>query len=186
SSMATDFMNTGDPHFTDRYLAMIDRVTADQIKDVAQRYFVKTRLLTTALMPAEYVGAAGLPKAEDLLRAAAPTTRESNVTAEKPLVTKSTLPNGAILLHKRIATSPLVVIKILALGGVTAEEEKNNGIGNMVMEMLPRGTKTRSAQQIAEFFDSIGGDLETTCGNNSWGWTVTCMKGDIEKAMGVL
>src|SRR5262249_33747937 len=151
SSMATDFLNSGDPHFTDRYLAMIDRVTPEQIKDIANRYFVRTRLLTTALLPAEYVAAGGLPKAEDLLRAVAPTTRESNVTSEKPVVTRVTLPNGAILLHKRIATSPLVVIKILSLGGVTAEEEKNNGIGNITMEMLPRGTKTRSAQQIAEF-----------------------------------
>ena len=38
------------------------------------------------------------------------------------------------------------------------------------MEMLQRGTKSRSAQQIAELVDSIGGDLETGCGNNSWFW----------------
>jgi zinc protease len=186
ASMATDFMNSGDPHFSDRYVHMIEQVTADQVKDVATRYLVKTRLLTTALMPAEYVGAGGLPKAEDLLRAVAPTTREAAPEGTKPVVTRSQLPNGAILLHKRIATSPLVVIKMLSLGGVTAEDEKTNGLGNLTMEMLPRGTKTRNAQQIAEFFDSIGGELDTTCGNNSWGWTVTCMKGDFDKAIGVL
>jgi zinc protease len=53
------------------------------------------------------------------------------------------------------------------------------------MEMLPRGTKTRSAQQIAEFFDSIGGDLETDCGNNTWSWNMTCLKDDFPKAMQV-
>ena len=53
------------------------------------------------------------------------------------------------------------------------------------MQLLPRGTKTRNAQQIAEFFDSIGGDLETACGNNSWYWNATCMKEDFEKAMEV-
>ena len=53
------------------------------------------------------------------------------------------------------------------------------------MEMLPRGTKTRSAQQISEFFDSIGGELDTKCGNNSWVWTATCLRDDFAKAVEV-
>jgi zinc protease len=101
-------------------------------------------------------------------------------------VTRAQLPNGAIFLHKRLATSPLVVIRMYALGGVTAEDEQTNGLGNLTMEMLPRGTKTRSAQQIAEFFDSIGGDLETSCGDNTWAWSVTCLKDDLPKAIEVL
>ena len=42
-------------------------------------------------------------------------------------------------------------------------------------------TKMRNAEQIAEFFDLIGGDLETGCGNNSWYWKITCLKSDFEK-----
>jgi zinc protease len=72
-----------------------------------------------------------------------------------------------------------------SLGGLTAEDEKTNGLGNLVMDMLPRGTKTRSAQQIAEFFDSIGGDLSTECGNNSWFWNMTCLKEDLPRAFEV-
>ena len=41
-----------------------------KIKDVAKRYLDRARLLTTALLPAESVGAAGSPKADDLLRRA--------------------------------------------------------------------------------------------------------------------
>ncbi|MDQ3439054.1 MAG: insulinase family protein, partial [Planctomycetota bacterium] len=93
--------------------------------------------------------------------------------------------NGTILLHKRITTIPLVVMHMYALGGLTAEDAKTNGIGHLTMNLLPRGTATRSAQQIAEFFDSIGGDLNTSSGNNSWVWTATTMKEDIEKAMDV-
>ena len=72
-----------------------------------------------------------------------------------------------------------------ALGGVTAEDAKNNGIGNLAMEMLPRGTTTRNAEQIAEFFDSIGGSIETACGNNSWYWNSSCLKSDFDKTMEV-
>jgi zinc protease len=185
-SMAIDFLNNGDPHFTDKYIQRIEQVTPEQVKEVAGKYFVRQRMLTTALMPAEFVGAGGLPKAEQLLRPVAPTTKESPAAGSVPQVTRAELPNGAILLHKRLATSPLVEVKVYALGGVTVEDAKTNGLGNLAMELLPRGTKTRSAQKIAEFFDSIGGDLNTTCGNNSWAWSMTCLKGDVDKAMEVL
>jgi zinc protease len=87
-----------------------------------------------------------------------------------------------ILLHKQITTSPLVEVRMYSLGGLLAEDEKTNGLGNFTMQMLPRGTKTRSAEQIAEFFDSVGGSLETSCGNNSWSWNMTCLKDDLSKS----
>ena len=49
-----------------------------------------------------------------------------------------------------MATSPIVSINLYALGGVTAEGEQTNGLGNLAMEMLTRGTSTSNAQQIAE------------------------------------
>ncbi len=70
------------------------------------------------------------------------------------------------------------------LGGLTDENAGNNGIGNLTMEMLPRGSKDQSAQQIAEFWDSIGGNLSTACGHNTWYCTATCLKGDFAKAFG--
>src|SRR5678810_753028 len=94
----------------------------DRLQAVAKKYFVRNALLTTALLPAEYVGAGGLPKAEDVLRPVAPTTKESPVADVKPQVTRLELPNGTILLHKRIATSPLVEIRMYSLGGLSAED----------------------------------------------------------------
>src|SRR5204863_3006140 len=121
ASLATDLMSTGDPHFTDRYLKRIDEVNNDRIRQVAKKYFVRDRLLTTAMLPAEYVGAEGLPKAEDLLRPVAPTTKEAPAESS-PMITRVELPNGTILLHKRIATVPLVEIKLYSLGGVSDED----------------------------------------------------------------
>ena len=111
--------------------------------------------------------------------------RRRRPAAENPAsdVKRVELPDGTILLTKRISTSPLVVMHMYALGGLTAEDAKTNGIGNLTMQMLPRGTKTRTAQQIAEFFDSIGGDLETACGNNSWSWTATLPEGRLRQGV---
>src|SRR5207253_8658258 len=120
--------------------------------------------------------------AQDLIRAAVPTTQQSTAQPAAGAVARVQLDNGIILLHKRITTTPLVVMSMYSLGGVTAEDAKTNGLGNLTMEILPRGTKTRTAEQIAELFDSIGGDLNTSCGNNSWSWNATCLKEDFPKA----
>ena len=184
ASLATDFMSTGDPHFTDLYAQRIQNVTAGQVQEAARKYFNKQKLLTTVMLPAEYVGAGGLPKAVDLIRPTTPTTQATEEKSSSQ-VQRIVLDNGTILLLKRITTSPIVEIRMYALGGLTAEDADNNGTGNLTMLMLPRGTKTRTAQQIAEYFDSIGGDISTGCGNNSWYWSATCLKDNLARTMEV-
>jgi zinc protease len=183
SDLATSYMFTDDIHFNDRYVQRVDAVTADQLQAMAKKYLVRQSLITTALLPQEFVGAAGMAKAEDVLREAAPTTKQSTATASDQPATRVELENGTILIHKRITTTPLVTISMYSLGGLTEEDASTNGLGNLTMQMLPRGTKTKSAEQIAEFFDSIGGDLNTECGNNSWYWTADCLKEDFAKTM---
>src|SRR2546429_501680 len=75
--LATSFMYTGDVHFNDLYIDRIEQVTAAQLQDVAKKYLDTQRLLTTALLPSDSAGSADLPKAVDLIRAAAPTTQKS-------------------------------------------------------------------------------------------------------------
>ncbi len=184
SSLARDFLSTGDPHFSDVYVERIQQVTADQVQEMARRYLDTSRLLTTALLPAEHVGAAGLPAAEQLLRSAVPTVDEE-APAEQPQITRIQLDNNLILLHKRISTTPLVSARMFALGGLTRESAENNGIGNLTMDMLTRGTTNRSAADIAAFFDSIGGTISAGMGNNTWYWNASFLREDFEKAIEV-
>ncbi|HWE94199.1 MAG TPA: pitrilysin family protein [Tepidisphaeraceae bacterium] len=185
-SLADDFRTTGDPHFSDKYLDRIDKITPQQVQAVARKYFDPGKLMTNALFPADWAGSKGLPKAEDLLRGVSPASQPA---AAQPVVASAVqrveLENGTVLLLKRVTTSPTVVMSMYSLGGVTAEDEKTNGLGNLTMQMLMRGTKTRSAEQIAEFFDSIGGEMSVASGNNSWTWTASCLKADFAKAFDV-
>jgi zinc protease len=185
ASLANDYMGTGDPHFGERYLERMMEVTPEQVQAMARKYLDPSRLVTTALLPAEYVGSAGLPKATDLLRPATPTTKDEGAPDAESKITRVELPNGAILLHKRISTTPLVYANMYSLGGLTKETAETNGIGSLTMSMLERGTTNRSAQQIAEFWDSIGGALGTAMGSNTWYWTMSAMKEDFAKAFEV-
>jgi zinc protease len=184
STMAEDLLLAGDPHFSDHYIDRIQTVTASELQDVARRYLDRDRLLTTLMLPTEAVGAGGLAKAQDLIRPAVPATQASGPELAGQ-IQRVQLDNGVILLLKRITTSPLVVMNMYSQGGVTAEDESTNGLGNLTMELLQRGTTKRNAEQIAEFFDSVGGQLATSTGNNSWIWTASCLKGDFEKTLEV-
>jgi zinc protease len=179
-SLADGFLSTGDVHFLDRYTDRIQKVEPASLKTVAGRYFDRDRLITTVLLPEEFVGAAGLPKAQDVVAAAKgkPATTQTATPVERVV-----FDNGTVLLVKRMAASPVVSINLFALGGVAAEDAQSNGLGNLAMQMLSRGTKDRNAQQIAETFDALGAALEAGCGNNSWFWKATCLKEDFAKTM---
>ena len=152
---------------------------------MANKYFDRQKLLTTALIPEEDVGKDAFAGAEKLIRPIAPTTQESKTALATNKVTKVDLEDGTTLLLKRVDTSPVVVMRLYSLGGLTAEDEKTNGLGNLAMNLISRGTKNRSAQEIAQFFDSIGGDLEASCGNNSWNWSAMCLKDDLPRTLEV-
>lgn len=182
ASLATDYMSAGDAHFSDRYVERVARVTAEQVREVAAKYLDEQKLLTTVLMPAEAEGSAGLAKAEDLVRPALPTTRVSEAPKDSK-VTRLELGNGVLLLHKRIATTPLVSIQMFAAGGVSIEDAATNGLGNLAMQLAPRGTTKHTAAEIAKYFDSVGAELSTTCGTNSFQWSASCLKEHFPRTM---
>jgi len=188
SSLAEDYMTTADAHFSDLYVKRVENVTPADVKRVAEKYLDRSKLLTTAMLPAEYAGAQGLPRAVDLIRPIAsiePSTTQPVAASPASAVSRSELDNGTVLLLKRISTSPLVVVQMYTVGGITAEDAKTNGLGNLTMLTLPRGTATRSADDIANFFSSTGGEMETVCGNNTWAWTANCLKGELDKTLEV-
>lgn len=182
-SLATDYINTGNPHFTDLYTKRIQAVTARQLQAVAKKYFNDEKLITTVMLPAEYVGSKGLPRAVDLIRPVSPATQLAESSGKASDVRRTVLSNGTILLLKQLPTAPVVSMQMYALGGLTAEDAGDNGIGNLTMDMLMRGTQSKTAEQIAEFFDAQGAEMATACGNNSWYWTASCMKEDFAKVL---
>jgi len=81
---------------------------------------------------------------------------------------------------------PTVAMHAMFMGGVRFENENDNGISNFMTDMLIRGTKTRTAQQIAEEMESIGGSIGTFSGNNSFGVSVSVLKRDFGKGLEML
>lgn len=75
------------------------------------------------------------------------------------MVEKHTSKNGLRIVLENIPSIRSVTIGIWVLTGSRNETEANNGISHFLEHMFFKGTNTRSAQDIAEAFDSIGGQV---------------------------
>jgi len=75
------------------------------------------------------------------------------------LVKKYTCSNGQRIVLEEIPNVRSVTIGVWVLTGSRNENENNNGMSHFIEHMLFKGTENRSARDIAESFDSIGGQV---------------------------
>ncbi|MDQ1317824.1 MAG: zinc protease, partial [Candidatus Poribacteria bacterium] len=179
-TLGGDELSTGDMNFSQRYLEGIRSVTKEDIKRVANEYFYDDKLTVAVIKPAS---------AEKEKPAEAEKVSEGSV--KKIIINKitdslSSQVEGITLLVKENHTVPIVSMRAMFLGGVRFENEKDNGVSNFTSSMLIKGTKTRTAQQIAEEMESIGGAISPISGNNSFGVSVSVLKRDIDKGLNML
>ncbi|WP_456271500.1 M16 family metallopeptidase [Bacillus sp. AK031] len=75
------------------------------------------------------------------------------------MIKKYTCSNGLRIVLEEIPTVRSVAIGIWIGTGSRHENKENNGISHFLEHMFFKGTETRSAREIAESFDSIGGQV---------------------------
>src|SRR5690606_5281722 len=75
------------------------------------------------------------------------------------LIEKHTSNNGLRIVLEKIPAVRSVTIGIWVRTGSRNENEINNGISHFLEHMFFKGTATRSASDIAEAFDAIGGQV---------------------------
>ncbi|MCM3160551.1 pitrilysin family protein [Metabacillus litoralis] len=75
------------------------------------------------------------------------------------MIKKYTCQNGVRIVLENIPTVRSVAIGVWIGTGSRNEEPKINGVSHFLEHMFFKGTKTRSAREIAESFDSIGGQV---------------------------
>ncbi len=77
------------------------------------------------------------------------------------------LDSGARLVMERIEYVRSVATGIWVKAGACCEEKTNAGISHFIEHMMFKGTATRSARQIAEDIDKIGGQINAFTGKES-------------------
>ncbi|OEF98656.1 M16 family metallopeptidase [Desulfuribacillus alkaliarsenatis] len=75
------------------------------------------------------------------------------------MIEKKTLENGVRIVVEKIPTVRSVSLGIWIGAGSRHEAKGNNGISHFIEHMMFKGTEKLTAKQIAETFDSIGGQI---------------------------
>ncbi|WP_400163027.1 M16 family metallopeptidase [Brevibacillus sp. TJ4] len=75
------------------------------------------------------------------------------------MIQRHTCENGLRIVTEKIPSVRSVAIGIWVGTGSKYENEQNNGISHFLEHMFFKGTQTRSAKEIAETFDEIGGNV---------------------------
>ncbi len=168
-SLGRNYLSTNDPLFDKHYVEEIQKVTAEQVRDVARRYFVPQRLNRVIVAPPN-----GAPK-NTLDKAAG---HEDEIRLVQ-------LDNGLRVLVKRHTHLPLVNMQAFSLGASLVDTEATAGRAALVGAMLDKGIPSMDARKIADYFDSIGGRLTTRAGRNTVYGSATVLRDDFERSMDV-
>jgi zinc protease len=151
-----------DVNFSERYLTAVKRVTPEDLRRVAREYLTGDNRTFYALVPA----------------GAAPKVQSAGAQAADRAIQRFELANGLRLLVKEDHRLPFVEFRATFRGGVLAETPANNGITQLASKMLLKGTKRRTAEEIALEIESVGGSLDSYGGNNSFGLNAEVLSGD--------
>jgi zinc protease len=74
-------------------------------------------------------------------------------------IERDTLDNGMVVLTVQAHRIPVVEMKALVRAGSVYDPAGKEGLANVVSNMLLRGTQTRSAYEVVESIESVGGAL---------------------------
>jgi hypothetical protein len=80
-----------------------------------------------------------------------------------PTYVRTELDNGITLLLLEHHELPLVDFEFVFRAGSISDPAGREGLADISMELLRKGTRTRSAGQLAEELDFLGGVLGPTC-----------------------
>lgn len=101
-------------------------------------------------------------------------------------VRSTTLDNGMIVLTDDMPHLESASLGIWVRAGSRSESAEEHGISHMLEHMAFKGTKTRSAREIAEAIEDVGGDLNAATSVEHTGYFARVLKEDVALAGDIL
>jgi zinc protease len=182
----------------DEYVRQTRELTPGALRAVVRRYLRFENLTVSALLPAaqakgqekrlaahllERAGATRMARAEE--KPAAPVARRGAARDEEKVV-REVLPSGTRVLVLPDRSVPLVSIRAAWIGGLRDEQADNNGVNNLTSMLITRGTRTRTAEQVAHEIESLAGSIGGFSGRNSFGIRAELLARHVERGFDVL
>lgn len=170
SDLGSNWFLTRNLNFTRDYLDAVQRLTSADVRRVAAKYLVDDNLTIISLNPKS--------------------SKQGKTRRATPLaageIQKVELSNGLRLLVREDPRLPLVSMVAVFRGGLLAETRETNGITRLMAKTLLKGTKTRTAEQIADTIEAVGGSIGSGAGNNSFSVAVDVTQPDLQLGAEIL
>jgi predicted Zn-dependent peptidase len=107
-------------------------------------------------------------------------------SVSEPAIVRDVLPNGLRLLTERMPHVRSVSIGVWLARGSRHEPQEQSGIAHFVEHMLFKGTATRSAEDIAQAIDSIGGQMDAFTAKEYASYYIKVLDEHLPRALDVL
>jgi zinc protease len=161
----------GDLDYSRTYFDQLRHVTTRDLQRVLKAYLVAGRLTAISLNP-KAAAAAGVA--------------ENSSRGDIADFEEIKLPNGARLLLQPNHRLPNLHFRLAANGGVLFEESGQRGATSLLATMLTKDAGKRTAAQVAQFIEEVGGSFNPLGGNNSIGLAAEVLPPDWERALAVI
>ncbi len=186
----------------EKYFARIAAMTPQLVLEAAQRWLDPRALNAAALLPTEADAALDsaaltamldeaskialavtLPPAAPALSRPPPVRRALRAGKDTGgQLLREKLPGGGTLLIREERAVPLVAMRTVWNGGLRAETATDGGWQLLLARLASKGTKTRTAEEIAKQMEEMGGSLGGNSGRNSFGLRAEALSRHFERA----
>ncbi|MFQ6617539.1 MAG: M16 family metallopeptidase [Fidelibacterota bacterium] len=99
---------------------------------------------------------------------------------------KSVLENGIRVVTEKIDIVRSISIGVWILAGTRDESANNNGISHFIEHMVFKGTKTRTAYNVAHYLESLGGSLNAFTGKELTCYYAKILDEHLEEAVDII
>ena len=103
-----------------------------------------------------------------------------------PTPAEKTLSNGLRVIHAPRTGSGLVSFQVIVKAGGAQDPEGKAGAASLAASLLTQGAGNRTAPQIAEAVEALGGDLSASAGRDTTSVRLNVMRRNLSAAMPVL
>lgn len=149
--MGSNWLYSRNLHAGDEWEEAVARVTPEDVARVAARYLQSPRRLEVSVDPTGTHQAEGKESPHPAMSA--------------PQM--QVLPHGLRVVLRADKRVPVVHACLCLGAGCQTETEPDAGISNLLAECLLKGTETRTASELADAVENLGGSLSCFAGNNT-------------------
>ncbi len=103
-----------------------------------------------------------------------------------PIAHREILPNGIVLLVAERPAVPIVSVRVYFRAGSAFDPPDAPGLANLTAELLTRGTRTRTGEELDRAIEFVGGSLESDAGRDGITLGLSVLRKDLGLGLDLL